>query len=170
MHTEVNPYERPQSNGNTAKEFQNFRLSFLPPWLLIGLGTFTGTQIVSLILSDEFSGDVVVHGLFCAGYAAATSLAIAWFLRVQVCDQGLRCGNFWGAYSFVSWQSITDVKPTRFIWLPYLRIFAPSLRWPIWLPLFLQDESGFWITVLPWLKADSPLAIVARARGTVDQS
>ena len=167
MPTELNPYESPQSGADMAKELQVFRVRFLPVWLLISLGVFGGVEVAGWYWPTVFPSNIVVDGSYCASYSAVAVFVIVRLLPVYICDQGLKCGNFWGAYSFVSWSTITHVRKVRFAWLPYLRIYSPSLRWAIWLPLFLSDGRRFWKTVQPWLEAGSPLEQVAEER-TVD--
>ncbi len=165
MKTEFNPYSPPQSGIDPGKEFRSFRIKAWPISLAIAVGLFVVVGLLG-ILWPQATGfqqgvGIPLGVVYTLVYSLVSGFAIAFLMKIHVCDEGLKCPNFWGRYSFVPWTAMQQAVPIYYLPLPYLRIYAMNLR----LPLFLKDELAFWKMVLPWLEPDSLLVEFARNRG-----
>lgn len=124
-----------------------FRCSFLAVFLVI---LIAGLFVAGLILIPT----IVKNGRLdpiaaVAGILAGEAAALVWtvpcvmYFTIRVSPAGLYGFDFWGRYHEVAWDSITRAVPVNFLGLKFLRVFAPQLRRPLWLPLFLNGQDRF---------------------------
>jgi hypothetical protein len=63
-----------------------------------------------------------------------------------VSERGLRLN--W--VTFVSWEEIVGVVPSRVLGVRYLKTYRRGKRLPCWFPLDVVDEARFRRTILEW--------------------
>ena len=149
----MNPYEPPKTAEEQGKPqvlpegLVSFRVSFFKMYPLVFFLTVGLITLLNGLMGIASRPLEIVIQLAATIVIQFISLAIAAaYFQVYVSPDGLRCFDFWGKYRFVRWDEITRQAPINVLGLKYLRVFGSSLRRPLWVPLFLQQDEMFWET------------------------
>jgi hypothetical protein len=149
-----------------------FRSALLPVWRvatmwtaalaggLLGLQAFQAGGAPSVPQIAITAASAVVCGVIF-------TLAVG-FCVVEVNADGLQSYDFFGLYKLARWDAVTEVRPTNFAGLRYVRVYAAGTPRPRWVPLFLTDMPGFAAAVARLGGADHPIvrALPQEARRT----
>jgi hypothetical protein len=143
---------------------KRFFPSFLPPFVAVFLGgTVLGTAVVGLrsgfaVAPVRYLGAVVGAAVF----SACWTLAMAWMLRVQVGEEGIRSSDFWGFRRFLAWSRMREAKPFRVLGLGWIRVYPHDGSRPLWVPTFLARGDEFVAAVTAAAPGDNPLILQLR--------
>jgi hypothetical protein len=129
--------------------------TYYPQFFIIFVHAFI--LFVLLIFIDN--GVDINYEAFLVGSSVVAILTYAAtrYFKIVVTDNYLRGYDFWGKYHTIDWGSVIGVKPIRIVGLKYLRVDNTESRRPLWIPLFLDDISGFRLEVIKRLNSDNPL-------------
>ena len=78
-------------------------------------------------------------------------------MHTAITPQGLQGKNAWGVTRTLDWSEIHAVRPTRVLWLRYLKLSSPTRQNVLWVPLFLADMGRFQQMVEGFLPSSHPL-------------
>ena len=81
--------------------------------------------------------------LFATVCILLLTVAVVRYFKITITDGNLRAYDFWGMYHTLEWNSVTSVKAIRILGLKYVRVYGTTCKRPLWIPLFLNDMSGF---------------------------
>ena len=118
---------------------ENFRISFLQPFLLIFLSALILSELVFTMSgnTNRFVLLVVLPTLvsfFCVTAVALLKLRC----KIQVSRDGIDCFDLWSRSHRIRWDSIADVKLIRTAGLPYLKLALQGRTRGVSLPLFVS--------------------------------
>ena len=100
--------------------------------------------IFSLFIFIDDGLDVnVVAFLISSMFAALMTYMAVRYFKVIITDDYLRGYDFWGKYHSAEWNSIININPIQIAGLKYVRVESTKIKRPLWIPLFLNDMSGF---------------------------
>jgi len=142
-----------------------FKHRFIPPFVAtlmpaapLGLLAALVTVRVPVFMTRR---EIIAIFIRLLGGALAVSLFAAFatkLLTVRLSPPQIRCYNFWGVYRSVAWTDIERAHPSKFLGMPYVRVWSRGRRTPMWVPLFLTDMQGFRAMVLHQAGSDNPLS------------
>lgn len=110
---------------------------------------------VSVVL--ETIGYILVF--FGPPYAALCALIATHYFQYTVTADGIGGQNLLGKSQFVAWSDIAMLKPIRIGNLEFVRLVSGNGARPIWLPMFVRNETAFDNTIMQW----APQGPVAQA-------
>jgi hypothetical protein len=139
------------------------------PWvLLIAPPLFWFLRVIAPSDAPGWLVDLVSWGGM-AGFllvSLAAGVASAFYNSVSVAPDGLTAFSFWAFIrTTVPWSSITSVKSSRYLGLPYLRLIIQGTASRIWLPRFLHRQADFDRAVLSVAPQDNPLRATLECHG-----
>lgn len=102
--------------------------------------------LVSIILIAVMIAFAIIISIYCV-YA----------FQVIIKPTGLYGYNFWGNYSFVTWNEIDKIKAYNLFGCKYLRLFFSNSPTPLWIPLFLVEQHKFNRIVIERTDKNNPL-------------
>lgn len=140
-----------------------FRSGFWPVWRVTMIWSSVTAAIcvivIGIALKLPITGIELVAAaamaIVCGILVAAAVIAFPVYIR----PDGLRCYDFFGNYRLAPWETIERAEPINLLGLRYLRVQAPPLARPLWLPLFLADMDGFVDAVYRLVGKDHPLVM-----------
>jgi|SRR5882757_442641 len=130
-----------------------FKMPFCSAIWLLFIGNLMGlVLLLPFILKDTAHIRAPLQSIFgLIGLAVFLVLVLDVILslifvecfKIKLKPSGISCFNFWGVYSFVLWGEIHEIKTINFLGLKYARLFFRTARFPLWVPLFIKNQSGF---------------------------
>lgn len=108
--------------------------------LIVGLlAVFQGVREFEI----ETIGTLVAlpWGLFLGSWPLV--MVAAWYYKVSVYREGIRCYDGLGKYQNVTWASMRSFQRINRYTLPYLLVSSTHQREPFALPLYLSDIARF---------------------------
>jgi hypothetical protein len=125
---------------STRNRACRFRVALAPQGASIIVGLILVMATAALLLRElPRHRALLVGSLFTGVY-----LVLVLTRGVTVSEKGLRLN--WA--TFVSWDQVIAVVPSRVLGLRYLRIYRRGKRFPWWFPLDVVDETGLQRAIL----------------------
>ena len=133
----------------------SYRMEFRPMFLFTyNLTAIGGSLFVWLWARYSASaGDIPTHVIletigyvavfFAPPYSALCTFIITRYFRYSISSRGIGGKNAGGSARFISWDSISSVKPIRFGNLTFIRVLTEDNKLPVWMPLFIRSERAF---------------------------
>ena len=128
---------------------------FRPKYYVVCIHTFF---VFALVLVLTRGSDINIKPFLAATITLMVVVLIAnEYYKTSISDTQIKSYDAWGRRHSIEFNEIVKIKPIQFVFMKYIRVMGKDERRPVWIPLFLRDLKGFYLTLEEQLPSDNVL-------------